>query len=156
MASVKTQGTQLYFLDETVSPSVVVEIGCPTAYNPGGSASDQIETTCLGDTERTYVTGLLTPSQETFEIVFDPANTSHRRLETMLASGEQVTWYAGLSDGTNAPTISGGQLVAAASRTGFKFTASVQSLNYAIPINEVVRATVTLQRSGARTWTYAS
>lgn len=152
--AVKTQGTELFVLNETASPSTIVEIGCPTTINPGGSAADQIETTCLGDTERTYESGLRTPAQETFDFVFDPADTSHRLLETLAASGEKVTWYVGLSDGTNAPTVSGGQLVAATSRTGFKFTAAVQSVVYAIPTNEVVRATVTLQRSGARTWTY--
>lgn len=152
--AIKTQGTELFVLNETVSPSTIVEIGCPTSYNPGGSAADQIETTCLGDTERTYEAGLRTPAQETFEIVFDPADTSHRLLETLLTSGENVTWYAGLSDGTAPPTVSGGQLQKPSTRTGFKFTASVQGVSYAIPTNEVVRATVTLQRSGARSWTY--
>lgn len=151
---VKTQGTELFVLDETVSPSVVVEIGCPTNYNPGGSTRDQIDTTCLGDTERTYESGLGTPAQETIELVFDPDDDSHRLLEAMQASGEKAQFYAGLSDGTNAPTASGGSLVAATSRTGFVFEASVAGVSYAIPTNDVVRATVTLQRSGPRAWTY--
>jgi hypothetical protein len=50
--------------------------------------------------ERTYEQGLRTPAQETFDIVFDPADTSHRLLETLAASGEKVSWYAGFSDGT--------------------------------------------------------
>lgn len=152
--ALKTQGTELFVLDESGSPPVVVEIGCPTTYNPGGSSRDQIEITCLGDAERSYESGVGTPAQETFEIIFDPDDDSHRLLETLQESGAKASWYAGLSDGTNAPTSPAGELVAATSRTGFIFTASVAGVSYAIPVNEVVRATVTLQRSGARVWTY--
>jgi hypothetical protein len=154
MAKVLTQGTELFVLDETVSPSTVVQIGCPTNYNPGGSTRDQIDTTCLGDTERTYESGLGTPAQETIDIIFDPDDDSHRLLEAMQTSGDKAQFYAGLSDGTNSPTASGGSLIAATSRTGFVFEASVASVSYAAPVNEVWRATVTLQRSGPRVWTY--
>jgi hypothetical protein len=150
----KTQGTELFVLDETVSPSTVVQIGCPTGYNPGGSTRDQIDTTCLDADERTYESGLATPAQETFDIIFDPDDDSHRLLEAMQDSGDKAWFYAGLSDGTNNPTVAGGVIVAATQRTGFKFQAAVASVSYAIPINDVVRATVTLQRSGPRTWTY--
>lgn len=146
----RTQGTQLYVLDETVSPSVVVEIGCPTNLNLGGSTRDQIETTCLNATERTYESGLGTPAQETFDLIFDADDDSHRLLEAMQASGEKAQFYAGLSDGTNPPTVAGGNLVAATGRTGWVWEASVVSFPINLPLNEVVRASTTLQRSGAR------
>lgn len=154
MAKLKTQGTELFVLDETVSPSVVVQIGCPTNYNPGGSTRDQIDTTCLGDEERTYESGIGTPAQETLDLIFDPDDDSHRLLEAMQTSGEKAQFYVGLSDGTTSPTVSGGALQAASSRTGYVFEASVAGVSYAIPTNDVVRASVSLQRSGARVWTY--
>lgn len=152
--AIRTKGTQLFVLDETVSPSVIVEIDCPSDYNPGGSTRDQIDTTCLSDDERTYESGLATPAQETFEIIFDDDSDSHRLLEAMQESGEKAWFYAGSSKGTGSPTVTGGVLQSPAGRTGFKFQASVASVAYAVAVNNVWRATVTLQRSGPRYWTY--
>lgn len=153
-AAVKTQGTELFVLDETVSPSVVVQIGCPYNLQPGGSTRDQIDTTCYSDDERTYESGLGTPAQETFEIVWNDDDDSHRLLEALQETGEKVWFYVGTSKGTNAPTVSGGNLVNATNRTGYRMLAAVASVAYAAPVNEVWRATITLQRSGPRQWTY--
>jgi len=45
--SVKTQGTELYF----VSSAAVLKLTCPTGITGLGGARDQIETTCLDNTE---------------------------------------------------------------------------------------------------------
>jgi len=149
--AIKTQFTLLYVVN---SPTSVLEIGCVSNLTPGGSSRDQIETTCLTDVEKTFENGLGNPGQDTFDIVFSPADTSHQLMETMLQSGDKAQWYVGLSDGVAAPTVAASVITAPAARTGFVFTASVSDVSYAIPGNEVVRATVTLQRSGARAWTY--
>ena len=56
----------------------------------------------------------------------------------------------GLSDGTAAPTLdSNDELVAPANRTSFGFQAYVADVTIDLATNEVVRGTLTLQRSGA-------
>ncbi|NQD55804.1 phage tail protein, partial [Pseudomonas sp. CM25] len=55
--SMKAQGAQLYALVRPLSgtgPRTVMEVECLTAFNPGGSPADQIDDTCLADTERKY------------------------------------------------------------------------------------------------------
>lgn len=149
--AVKTQMTEVFVVD---SATTALKIGCISNLSPGGSSRDQIDTTCLSDTEKTFENGLGNPGQDTFDIVFDPADASHQKMEVLLASGEKKEWYVGLSDAATAPTVVNNEIVAPAARTGFIFVAAVTDITYAIPANEVVRATVTLQRSGAREWTY--
>lgn len=154
MTAVKSQGTELFVLDETVSPSVVVQIGCPTNVNLGSSTRDQIDVTCLGDNERVFESGLGTPPQVTFDLVFDPDDDSHRLLDAMQESGEKAQFFVGLSNGTANPTVTGGSLIAATGRDGWTFEASVISFGKNIAGNEVVRGSVTLQVSGALTRSY--
>jgi hypothetical protein len=154
MAAVKSQGTELFVLDETVSPSVVVQVDCPTNINLGSSSRDQIDITCLGDSERVYESGLGTPPQVTFDVVFDADSDSHRLLDAMQASGESAQFFVGLSNGTNNPTVTGGTLIAATGRDGWTFEASVISFAKNIAGNEVVRGSVTLQVSGPITRSY--
>ena len=59
--SVLAQGTQIYFIDSTATPPVVVTVDCATTFSPGGAPADQIEDTCLEDTTRSYKGGLRTP-----------------------------------------------------------------------------------------------
>lgn len=149
MDAVKSQGTEMFVLDETVSPSVVVEIECPTNIQLGSSTKDQIDITCLGDTERVYESGLGTPPQVTFDFVYGEDADSQRLLQAMQESGEKAQFFVGLSNGTSPPTVSGGSLVAASGRNGYLFEASVISVPIAIAGNEVVRGSATLQVSGA-------
>ncbi|UUS13348.1 hypothetical protein NMB32_14650 [Stenotrophomonas sp. CD2] len=58
--SILTQGTQLYGLID----GQVREIECITAFNPGTAPADQIDDTCLSETNtRTYKKGLRTPGR---------------------------------------------------------------------------------------------
>jgi hypothetical protein len=60
-----------------------------------------------------------------------------------------------LSEGTADPTLdSSDSLVAPDGRTSAKFNAYIADLNFDIATNEIVRGTMTLQRSGTVTWAY--
>ena len=153
MATVKTQGTKLYFDNS----GVVTELSCPTGITGLGGAADQIETTCLQDTtDRTYTRGLGNPGQVSVPFNLDPTNTSHQTLITLRDSGEIVNWLACLSDGATAPTVvdSNGVITPPANRTSFGFNAYVADVTIDIATNEIVRGTLTLQRSGAVTATW--
>ena len=65
----KTQGTMLYVIDPVGNE--VLEVGCITNISGLDSTLEQIETTCLSETARTYVAGLATPGTATFTINAD-------------------------------------------------------------------------------------
>lgn len=121
--SILTQGTQVFALVPTVAnPSVfeVLEIECATAFTPGGNPADQIETTCLSETVRSYMRGLRTPGQASLTLNADPRNASHVRLHQLSEddSIESIRWVVGWSDGKGVlPTVGTTGSIAAISLT---------------------------------------
>ena len=158
MSTVKTQGTKLYFVDTlTSSVGAIVELACPTGITGLGGAADQIETTCLSATvDRTYTRGLGNPGQVSVPFNLIPTNVSHQLLFDLKEAGTTVSWLACLSDGTTAPSTldSNDRIVAPAGRTSFAFDAYIADVNIDIATNEIVRGTLTLQRSGQVTATW--
>lgn len=156
--TVKTQGTELYTVDALSSSTArVLKFACPTGVTGLGGPKDQLEDTCLDDIEdKTYKPGLGTPGQVSVPFNFIPENGSHQILFDLQESGEVLPWMIGLSDGYGiAPTLdSDDQLEPPASpeRTSALFNAYVSDVNIDIATNEIVRGTLTLQRSGPVDW----
>lgn len=151
--SVKTQGTKLWYINTATSTSTdFVTLACPTGITGLGGAADQIDDTCLDELEdRSYVRGLGNPGQVSVPFVLKPAEASHQDLFDLKASGAILAWLIGLSDGTATPTVVANAFVPPASRSCFGFSAYVADVAIDIATNEVVRGTLTLQRSGAVT-----
>lgn len=151
--AVKTQGTKLWYINTaTSSTNDFVTLACPTGISGLGGAADQIDTTCLDDTEdRTSVRGLGNPGQVSVPFILKPAEASHQDLFDLKASGAVIPWLMGLSDGTAVPTVSADAFVPPATRTCFAFNAFVSDVTIDAATNEVVRGTLTLQRSGVVT-----
>ena len=151
---VKTQGTELFTVD-ALSSSVasVLKFECPTGITGLGGAADQLETTCLdtvGDKE--FTGGLGNPGQVSVPFNFIPRSGSHQILFDLKESAEVMPWMIGLSDGTGTPTLdSNDDLVPQASpaRTSIYFKGYVADLNIDIATNEIVRGSLTIQRSGS-------
>lgn len=155
VGTVKTQGTELFFLD-TVSNSdaEIVKLACPTGINGLGGPRDQIEDTCLDTTgDKTYVAGLGNPGQVTVPFNMIPRENSHQLLFTLKSDGSTLKWIACLSEGTTAPTVSAGEFVAPAGRSSIAFEGFVSDVNIDIATNEIVRGTLIIQRSGDVTFT---
>jgi len=157
--SVLTPGTQIFALVPAVgAPSTltVLEIKKANAFNPGGSPAEQIETTTLFDTVRTYVKGLRTPGQATMTIQADPAEPSHVRLhELSETDGDTtVTWLVAWPDGTGVPTLDEvtGNVVLPTTRTFFEFDGWVTDFPFDHALNAVVTTNVTIQRTGGSIW----
>lgn len=148
------QGTQIYFIDpDTLA---VTEVICATAFNPGGAPADQLETTCLADTARTYLPGLRTPGQASMTLNADPANASHLRLHALsqVDPSPTIKWAVGWSDGTAAPTAdSAGDFVLPTTRTWFVFEGYVSDFPFDFANNSVVTTSMSIQRSGGSVWT---
>lgn len=156
--SIKSQGTKIYFVDSITTPAtpVVARLICPSSVSGvGGGAADQIDVTCLdATTEREFVSGLASPSAVSVPYNFDPRLVSHQLLNKLKASGDKIEWIICLSDGTTEPTLTSGVLTAPTARTSVKFTAYVSENTIELAQNEVVKGTLTLQRSGAEAWVY--
>ncbi len=150
--TVKTQGSELYLVDASVTSSdpELVKLDCPTGVQGLGGAKDQIETTCLdtvGDKE--YTGGLGNPGQVTVPFNFIPRAFSHRSLLALKKSGAVLKWILCLSESTEAPTVdSDGNIVAPTTRSSFEFSGYVADVNFDIATNEIVRGTLLIQRSG--------
>lgn len=156
MANVKTQGTELFFVDRS-GTAALVKMTAPTGIQGLMTGSrDQIETTDLDDTtDKTFIAGLGNPSQITVPFVLETdAASAHRKLVTLKGTGEMVDWIACLSETATDPTLTLGEITAPTTRTSFVFEAFVADLSIDVATNEVVRGTLVLQRSGAVTVTW--
>lgn len=156
---VKTQGTELYFRHYLQSDPTLVKVDCPTGVQGlGGGAASQIPTTCL-DTrgDETQVTGLGSPSPVTASINFIPSSAAHQALMALKASGVEVDWILLFSDGTDAPTLdTDGEIVAPGSplRTSAQWAGAVSEFSIDVATNEIVRASLSILRSGSVTWNW--
>ena len=149
--SIKTQGTELYFVND----DAVVKLKCPTGISGLGGAKDQIEDTCLDATEdKTFMAGLGNPGQVSVPFNLDPQHASHQVLFDMKEAGEKTEFIICLSDGKAAPTIARDTLTAPTGRTSAKFTAYVSNVEIDIATNAIVTGTLTLQRSGPVAWNW--
>jgi hypothetical protein len=156
--TVKTQGTELFFVDTlTSSVPAVVKLACPTGITGLGGAADQIESTCLDAlVDKEYIRGLGNPGQVSVPFNLIPTAVSHQLLFDLKDAGTVVSWLACLSDGSADPTTvdSNDVIVPPASRTSFGFQGYIADVTIDIATNEIVRGTLTLQRSGAVTPTW--
>lgn len=150
--TVRTQGTELYTVDAlTSSVATVLKFACPTGITGLGGAADQIDDTCLDDmVDRTFSRGLGNPGQISVPFNFIPENGSHQILFDLQEAGETLPWLIGLSDGYGiVPTLdTDDTLIPTNGRTWIGFDAYIADVNLDIATNEVVRGTLTLQRSG--------
>lgn len=155
--TVKTQGTQLYLIDRfTSSEPAIVRFACPTGITGLGGPKDQIDTTCLEVTDdATSVSGLGRPGQVTVPFNLIPSAFSHQTLFDLKESGDVLSWIACLSESNTAPQLdSNDEFDPPADRTSFRFRAYIADVNIDIAGNEIVRGTLTLQRSGTVTPTW--
>lgn len=150
-----TQGTQVYFIDP--DDDSIVEVTGVTTFNPGGAPSDEIETTSLTDTDKTYLPGLRSPTDASIEVNADPTNASHLRLFALFLAGTSLEWAAGWSDGTADPTVdSSGDYVLTQPRTWYRFDGYVKDFPFDFSVNSVVKSTITIRKSGSASLTELS
>ena len=150
--AVKTQGTNLYVIDP--EDCSVITVGCPTSIDGIDTSVDQIETTCLDSTARTYEAGLATPGTATFGINIDPKDPSHVRLLELKNEGATLHWAIGWSEAPDvAPTTetdSDGECVFVTNpaRSWLLFEGFINSFPFSFALNGVVASTVGIQVSG--------
>lgn len=148
----KTQGTDLYVIDP--ADCSLIPVGCPTSITGIDTPIDQIETTCLNATARTYEAGLASPGTASFGINTDPQDSSHVRLLELKMEGEVLKWAVGWSEDPGTPpttsTDSDGECVFVLpdSRSWITFEGFINSFSFDFSQNSVVQSTVGIQVSG--------
>lgn len=149
----KTQGTQLFTFYPQASSVAVVDVGCVQSIDGIDSVIDQIETTCLADSDRTYLPGLAQPGQASFEINFDPADETHELLFNWKQAQYVLKWALGFSGSTAAPGLDLSNLVFAppTGRSWLLFEGFMTNFPSNFQQNSVVKSTINLQISGAIT-----
>lgn len=153
--TLKTQNTKLFFVSSG-SPNSIQQVACATGITGLGGARDQIEITCLSSVEKEFVGGLGNPGQVTIPINFIPRSASHQALLDLRGSGEDASWMVVFSDQAGAPTayavLDGVTHLTSPGATTAEFVAYIADFNIDVATNEIVRATLTLQRSGVVNW----
>lgn len=151
---VKTQGTELFFIDALTVPltPALVKLSCPTGITGLGGAADQIENTCLDNLgDKTFTRGLGNPGQVSVPFNLIPRDVSHRLLFQLKDAGTTIKWMVCLSESTTDPTLVTGNIVPAATRSCLAFEGYIADVNIDVATNEIVRGTLTIQRSGTVT-----
>lgn len=145
MAKVKTTGTELYYAD---AATTVVKIAAVTAISGLGGPADQIDTTDFDDTDRTFLRGYGNPGQVTVNFILDPSETSQSGLMALKDAGTVSSWGIYTSQSATAPTAVGSVMQTVVDRSSFIFDAYISDVTFDFASNEVIRGTLTLQRSG--------
>jgi hypothetical protein len=152
--AIKSQLTELFFVDTyTSGVPAVTKFTCPTGITGLGGPRDQIDTSCLDNTDRTFMPGLGNPGQVSVPFALDPTAASHDVIFDLKEDGAEINWMICLSDGTADPTIdSEDDMTPPSGRSYIKFVAYVSDVSIDIAGNDIVRGTLTLQRSGTVTY----
>ena len=158
--TVKTQGTNIYFVDDTSSTTKVAKMTCPTGITGlMGGATDRINITCLDVVGkfREYVGGMADADALNIPFVLHPKDVSHQTLKDLQDTREVVGWMVCLSESATDPTLdSNDNLVPVPTRTCLAFDAYVSNFTLDVATNEVVRGTLMLQPSGDTTVTWVA
>lgn len=157
--SVLTQGTEIFAMVPTVADPTIFEIlrvACPTSFSPGDESSDDIDDTCLDETDtRSNIPGLITPGEASLEINTDPSTASHVRLFQLKKNREKLSWFIGWSDGKSQPAIDAEEdlgFTLPSDRTWLVFKGAIGTFPFAFETNSVVKSAMTIKRSGALEW----
>lgn len=153
--SVKTKGTEIWFLKESSAGPEIVKLGCPKGASGLGGAKSQLDETCLDSEEMEFGPGMASPGAVSIQLDFDPAKVSHRDLIDMDENDTTTTWIIGLSDGPASvvPAVdSAGTITFPGTRTFVEFQGYIAELPLDFAINSNVASTASVQRSGRKTW----
>lgn len=151
MAALKSQGTELYYAS---AATTATKIACITGLDGLGGARDQIDKTCLDDTDRQFEAGFGNPGQVTVGLILDSGAASHDALLALKDAGTTVSWGIYSGQTATAPTAVGSEMQTVVDRTSAIFDGYVADVNVSIAGNDVWKATVTIQRSGTVTFDF--
>jgi|SRR6056297_279618 len=155
MATLKTQGSELFLLDATDTGNEVRKIGQITGFSGVGSGtSSEITTTNMDSTAVEIVVGLKDNGTISFNLDWDPADESHTTLNS-LVGGANKRFIIGASESAADPSYTS-TFTIPTDRTTLDFQAGITQFQLDASTDDVWRGTVQLRVSGAITITAAA
>lgn len=154
MPTLKTQGTEIFILDDTNSGNEVRKLARVTGGTGVGGEAGEIDITDLDSVAREFVTGLKDNGTVSLDLNWDPTDDSHQELEA-LVGGDNVEFMICGSEAETDPTYSS-TFTAPSSRTTLHFTGGVRSFTKDFSTDEVWRGSVSIRVSGDITITQAT
>lgn len=153
MGTIRAQGTELYLIDPDTF--ALLTVGCVTTLDGIDATWEQIETTCLEDTDKSFEPSVRSPGQMTFGINFDPSNAVHNRLHALYEAGTvDIKFAVGMSDGTDAPVVdSNNDWELPTTRTWINFLGFFTSFPFNFTQGQLVQPSIGVQISGGKTLT---
>lgn len=152
--TILTQGTEIFCLAPTAvgsSTKAVFKVDGASEFNPGDEVADEIPTTELAERKaHTFAVGLTDPGEASITLQIDPTNPNHKLMYDL--RGQELEFIVGWSDGAEPPGYTADTLTTPSTRTWFKFKGSIKSFPFDFSSNSVVKATMTIRRSGAGEW----
>jgi hypothetical protein len=155
MAELKTQGTEIFILDDTNSGSEVEKIGQVTNIGAIGGTAGEINVTNLDSTAQEVLAGLKDNGTVSIDIDWDPQDASHVTLDSLVGGDTNKRFFIACSEADTDPTYSS-TFTLPTDRTTLDFDAAVLSFQKTGGTDDVWRATLQLRISGDITITAAS
>jgi Phage tail tube, TTP, lambda-like len=152
--SIKTKGTNVWFVFPDSNGSEMVLLGCPKGVSGLSGSKSQIDETCLDSQEMEFGPGMANPQAVTINVDLDWTKVSHRDLIYMDDNDIVTTFIIGFSDGTSAPTVvaNTGVITYPNTRSFVSFQGYLADVPLDIAINANVTSAVSIQRSGAKSY----
>jgi hypothetical protein len=154
MATLKTQGTEIFILDDTNSGSEVEKVGQVTSFSGVGGTAGEIGTTNFDSTAQEFVAGLTDNGTVSIDIDWDPSDASHVTLDSITGGANKRFIIAG-SESAQDPSYSS-TFTIPTDRTTLDFNGAVLSFQKTGGTDDVWRATLQIRVSGSITITPAA
>lgn len=130
-----TQGTHVFFLDDTGATPEVVKVAKATSFNPGGDPASEHDDTNLDSEEMEYIAGMRQPGTGSLGIRPDPEQDSHLtmwNISRMLPS-PALKWVVGWSDGDIKPRAGQGVDSVAVGAGGTGYASGTTTVTFSDP-----------------------
>jgi len=138
MAGISTQGAQIR-VGSGASPQVWTDIGCVTDFSGPSGSRQVIDTTCLDSAGRGKNVGIPDFGQITFNLIFDTDDTTQTDL-----------WDSFVDGTSNIFRI----IIPTSPEHYIEFDGYVLSFSYSANIDDVVRASVSIEIDGGVTYSF--
>ena len=145
----KTQGTEIYLLDDTDTGNEVLKFGNITDIGEFGPTAGDIDVTNMDSVAFEFFAGLVDNGTVSVGFNYDPQNLTQQTL-TSLAGGANKRFLIACSEAATDPTYSAGYTIPT-DRTTFDFNANVQGVPKGASVNDIWRGTISLRVSGGIT-----
>ena len=154
MAVLKTQGTELFLIDEADTGNEVRKIGQLTGGTGVGGEAGEIDKTDLDSQAMEFVTALKDNGTASLNVNWDPQNTTHQTIDA-LVGGPNKRVLICCSESEVAPAFTSA-LTLPTDRTVIDLTVGFRSFPKDFTSNEIWRGSISVRVTGEITITPAS